>query len=98
PAATTDSRSQSTNPASAARHAAIRSANTGADAKSAIPIPDHCAPCPGNTNTARPVPLATPRAIRGPTAPATTAPAATAPTAPTATTSVATTSAATAAA
>ena len=44
---------QSTCGASAARTARAPRANTGSVASSARPMPSHCEPCPGNTNTTR---------------------------------------------
>ncbi|ONK14923.1 hypothetical protein STBA_57330 [Streptomyces sp. MP131-18] len=64
PASTSPS-SHSTNGAKAAPHSASLAANTGEDSANSRPIPTHCEPCPGNTNTVFPTPA-------GATAPLTT--------------------------
>ncbi len=57
---TTSSNDHSTNPDNARAHSSRRAANTAEDSNSSAPIPTHCEPCPGNTNTVRPSTSATP--------------------------------------
>ncbi len=53
--ATTSSRDHPVNGSSASAHSRIRAANTGDSAISSAPMPAHCAPWPGKTNTTRSV-------------------------------------------
>ncbi|CAM5517806.1 hypothetical protein SGRIM128S_08435 [Streptomyces griseomycini] len=46
-------RDQSTKGARAVSHSSITRANSGEESSSAVAMPAHCEPCPGNTNTAR---------------------------------------------